>query len=329
MKHYLPVLVLVTLFISNCSRPISTENQSKSSLRLAFYNVENLFDTIDDPEKKDEEFTPESKKAHNTDKYTRKRANIIQVLEAIEADAFGLCEVENAEVVNDLIRNSKALQKKKMRLLHFESPDQRGIDNALIFSEKKFKVIDSFPVKVDLGKDSRPTRDILAVVLKSKNDTFCIYVNHWPSRSGGKEKSEGKRMIAGKTLSETIVKQKAKYPNAHHIALGDLNDHPTDKSVYESLGAKETLNAELINLMYDEHQSGKGSHAYRGEWGVLDHIIISKSLLGKVDTNFIFSKNWMLYYNKQANDSFPGRFYGRDKCYGGYSDHLPVVVDLN
>jgi len=328
VKHLFISAFICALVSFSCSRPVGNSGSSRNDLRIAFYNVENLFDTIDTPDKQDSEFTPESKLGHDSKKYIAKREHIIQVLEHINADLIGLCEVENRFVVEDLVVNSKFLSKKNMQVSHFESPDFRGIDNAIIYNLKKFEQISAFPVKVNLEGKYRTTRDILIGIFKFKSDTICVYVNHWPSRSGGQEKSEPKRMTASKVLRSSIDSLKTALPGAYHIILGDLNDYPNNKSTTSLLvsGNGET---DLINLMIDEHESGSGSHNYRGEWGVLDHIIISRDLEAKVDTNYIFKRSWMLFYSNSSKDSIPSRYYGRDKCYGGYSDHLPVVLELN
>ncbi len=326
MKQLTLLLVALASLGHSCSRPLSSRSDKAENLKIAFYNLENLFDTIDAPNKNDAEFTPGSKKDHNTEKYNQKRTNIIQVLEAIDADILGLCEVENRFVVEDLILNSKELRKKKMQVIHFESPDQRGIDNALIYDPAAYRPIHSFPQKIKL-EGRRNTRDILVSIGTIENDTFCLYVNHWPSRYGGQEKSEPKRIKAAQQLRSTYDSLRAAIPGSRHIIIGDLNDYPTNKSVQEVLGVADP-SVGLSDLMEDEDAAGSGTHNYRGEWGALDHMIISDNLKPVHDTDYVFKRNWMLYYNKSAKDSLPSRYYGRSKVYGGYSDHLPVVLEL-
>lgn len=301
---------------------MSFGSKKENTLSVAFYNVENLFDTLDAPETRDEEFTPSAILKHNTSKYIQKRSNIIRVLEHLNADIIGLCEVENRFVIEDLVSNSSLLSKKDMRVIHFESPDFRGIDNALLYDPAVYQELTSFPVAVDLeGKST--TRDILISIGVINKDTFCFYVNHWPSRSGGEAKSQPKRFAAAKVLRTSYDSLRAEFPSAFHVLMGDLNDHPTNESVEIVLGAKRAQ-SELLNLMYDEHLSGKGSHNYQSKWGVLDHIIISENLQARHDTDFIVKESWMLYYSEPAKDSLPSRYYGRKQCFGGYSDHLPV-----
>lgn len=326
MKQLTILLVASVLIGHSCSRPLSGPSGKKEKVKIAFYNLENLFDTIDTPNKNDAEFTPGSKKDHNTEKYNQKRSNIIQVLEAIDADLFGFCEVENRFVVEDLILNSKMLSKKQMKVIHFESPDQRGIDNALIYDPTLYQPIYSYAQPINL-EGKRNTRDILVSIGIIKKDTFCFYVNHWPSRYGGQEKSEPKRIKAAQQLRSTYDSLRTAIPGAGHIIMGDLNDYPSNKSVQEVLGVSDP-SVELSDLMEDEDAVGSGTHNYRGEWGALDHLIISDNLKTIHDTDYVFKRNWMLYYNKSARDSLPSRYYGRTKVYGGYSDHLPVVLEL-
>ena len=308
-----------------------------TAFHIAFYNVENLFDTIDTPEKNDEEFTPSSKLQHGSKNYKIKIANLAKVINAMSESRnmgiLGLCEVENLAVVNDL---ESKLSYSKYAIIHEESPDERGIDNAILVDKKHFKIIESGKHTVSLGEDERPTRDIIWGRLKHKatKEELLVFVNHWPSRYGGAEASNWKRVKASESLSEIIALLKLRYANAHVVVLGDLNDYPSNESVSRLEQCEETESC-LKDLHARFEGTDRGSHAYKGGWGVLDHILVSQSLLkGESDlktskeSGRIFKKKWMLYESSYDGKLYPSRAYGRDKFYGGYSDHLPVIIGI-
>lgn len=306
-----------------------------TTLRLMFYNVENLFDTINDPITRDDDFTPDGKQAYDSKRYLTKQEHISKVINATfgtEApDVIGLCEVENKEVLIDL---SVRLDNGPWEIVHAHSPDGRGIDNALLFRADALKLLDRGTVRVDLGPGERPTREILWVRLKATTtkEQFVVCVNHWPSRYGGEEQSRPKRMIASKVLTTTVVNLRDEFPKAHMIAMGDFNDYPTNESV-KSLADCSKSGACLTNLFAGFHGTDRGTHAYKGEWGVLDQMLVgdpakakkAKSVTGK-DHADIVSFEWMMYKSKSDNKLYPSRTYGGPNYYGGYSDHLPVTL---
>lgn len=312
----------------------------QNTFKLGFYNVENLFDTIDNPLTADEEFTPTGKKAYDTERYNDKLSKLSQVIantKLSNADALGLSEVENQAVLSDLIR-TKLLKQTKYRIVHYDSPDGRGIDCAFLYNAKTLRVLESDTNRFEISFAERPnTRDQLYVLVQHKKSKqkFNVFVNHWPSRYGGEEASRPKRSLAANELKQFIA-EKIEGNNYPVIIVGDMNDFPNNESVLEILGADSTLSENgksLFNLSYNWMNLGLGSYNYKGDWNVLDQIIVSKNLL---DTNGILrsyfteiiKEDFMLYTDSKGNKS-PSRSFGGSNYYGGYSDHLPVLLTLN
>jgi predicted extracellular nuclease len=332
-KLFFAFVLVFSVYALTYARPF-TELREKKAV-IAFYNVENLFDTIDDPIKDDDEFLPTSEKNWNHSRYTDKLDKIAEVVSGIDSTSFpvliGLCEVENIQVLEDLVKNPELKSGKYFPVL-IEGQDQRGIDVALLVSKKKFKVISSNSYTIDLGEDNRPTRDILHVRGKIKGGpTLNVFINHWPSRYGGAEKSEPKRIAAAQVLKSKTDSIANLYPNEGIICMGDFNDYPENKSLSEVLISDGSV---LTNLMDGLKDSKRGSYNYRGNWGFLDQIIVSNNL---VDVNLPmivksstapFFTDSMLYVHPEYGDLKPSRTYGGPNYYGGYSDHLPVYTIL-
>jgi len=321
--------------------------RDENGIRIVFYNVENLFDTIDDPTKNDNEFLPNSKKKWNSSKYWQKQKSIAKVLIAVggwEApDIIGLAEIENRQVLVNLTR-STALKNFHYEIIHKESPDIRGIDVALIYRPEKFKVIKyiTFPV-IYLGKQKSVTRDILYVKGLVKNrDTIHIFVNHWPSRMGGQQKSEPHRKCAASVLRSKVdsILHVNKFSNL--IIMGDFNDEPDDISISEILKSKkenEKLSeSDLVNLMSTIKEQNKGSLLFKDKTGVnwyaFDQIIVSKLLLNQKnkihvskDKAHVFSTDF-LFKEKEDGSKTLRRTYIGQHYTAGFSDHLPVYVDF-
>lgn len=294
--------------------------------KIGFYNVENLFDTINDPNKNDEEFLPTGKNKWTGDRYMAKIGHINQVIgEMGNVLALGMSEIENRNVIRDVIRFSPTISKTH-GIVHFESPDDRGIDVGLIYDSIHLKLVHSGAIRFNLpGMDKPSTRDILWAKFVSKKDTVHIMVNHWPSRRGGEEASEPNRMEAARNARIYIDSVLKVNPNAKIILMGDLNDYPTNNA--------PKLVAEVLQPQITK-KSGEfgGSYFYKGEWDVLDHMMVSPALLInkkgiKVipNTGKIYSPAYLLTEYKGAK--VPYRTYGRD-YEGGYSDHLPVSIEV-
>ncbi|MCU0422309.1 MAG: endonuclease/exonuclease/phosphatase family protein [Bacteroidia bacterium] len=310
---------------------------------IAFYNQENLFDTINDPLKNDDEFLPTAKKAWNTQKYTTKISQMAKVISSINngqaPDVLGMCEVENLQVLNDLI-GDKQLKSSKFKAVHVEGPDERSIDNALLYNTSQFKLIkvQTYPV-IFADKPESKTRDVLFVELEAKNKTRIVFlVNHFPSRLGGEKESEPRRWAAAKVVRNICDSLYALNLNREIIIMGDFNDEPNNSSmdsVMRAKGNEYDLNGgNLFNCMYELKQNGEGSHYYRGQPSMLDQIIISAPVAnctGKVcyvkSSATIFKQPWMFEQEGKFKGS-PLRTYAGDKYLGGFSDHMPVFIYL-
>jgi len=302
--------------------------------------VENLFDTIDDPNTIDEEFLPDGKLKWNTERYTKKLAHIVEALTLNTTEnplLIGFAEIENGKVVEDVARTGR-FAATKYKLAHKDSPDARGIDCALLYDSERFRALSVEPLAVTI--DSIPgfkTRDVLYVKgeLAGKK-VLHVFVNHWPSRRGGEKESEMKRQRAAEIARQKIDAILEADPKANIILMGDFNDHPTDNSVAMVLKAKATSveTADLFNLLYDDHVAGKGTHNYQGKWGVLDQLIVSSAFYKgrkglKIDGNdakIVYEE--VLLFTQKDGSKKPSTTYGGPNYYGGYSDHLPVMLRL-
>ena len=258
MKKILLLLIICFVTISNYA-------QNDQSIKIAFYNVENLFDTINDPQTKDDEFTPTSKKQWTTERYNEKLNDISKVLKGIGnnklPDLVGFAEVENKTVLNDLIAVNLE-EKDNYKIVHEESSDARGIDVALIYNTKSLTYLYHKKIPIHTGEEYK-VRDILyTIFLLDKTDTLHVFVNHWKSRSGGQEKTEPQRIICAQTLRNSIDSVQSINPHAKIIAIGDLNDEPENKSIFETLKANNTNDpGTLTNLMLPLSKQGLGTHS--------------------------------------------------------------------
>jgi predicted extracellular nuclease len=305
---------------------------------FVFYNVENLFDTIDEPTKKDEEFLPESKKNWNSKRYLDKLEKLSTVItHPFDKNPIfiGLAEVENRFVVHDLLATGR-LASSKYRVVHFESPDVRGIDVALAFDHKRFHMTHKEAIRVYFSDEPNfKTRDILYVKGVFYDSTEVhLFVNHWSSRRGGQEESEYKRLKAAQLLKSKVDSLRRTNEDVNVIIMGDFNDYPSDRSILEELdaGAIES-NSTLVNLLLPYDQRGEGSHNYKGKWGALDQVIVSRSLIDgadleikKKEAHIIDSEQFL--YTKKDGTKTPNRTYGGNSYFGGYSDHLAVYSIL-
>jgi len=340
-KFFLALLIVVVLSSIFVFTSTSKEKREKRrNLTFAFYNVENLFDTEDDPHKNDNEFLPGNDKNWNKERFHKKLEDISKVLSSINEkelpEVIGLCEVENEKVVSELVHTGKLVDG-NYQVVHFDSPDVRGIDCALVFRPDELKLIDKkpFPVKF-ADKPRQKTRDILYVKVKAQNnEVFHIFVNHWPSRIGGDEETEPDRVFVATVLRGKIDSVLQTNPEANIVVMGDMNDEPANTSLSETLGAKipGTPGSELINLMYPDDIKELGTYFYRNEWNMLDNLVVSQSLLDKkgfqckAGKGFIFRQDWMEFKNSKGVAS-PNRTYSGANYYGGISDHFPVYFQL-
>ena len=303
---------------------ISTIACSQTNRSIAFYNVENLFDTHDDPNKDDQEFLPEAEREWNEDRYSEKLKHINEVFALFQSPLLiGVCEIENEQVVRDVV-NFGSL-KTNYGVVHYESLDERGIDVALIYDSSSMTLISSGIVRYDMPEGERPSRDIVWGKFLYGKDTLIGMVNHWPSRSGGQEASEPKRMIAANAARKFIDSIQSASPTTKIVFMGDLNDYPTNASA--------KLIAEVLTPMITK-ESGeyKGSYNYRGDWDVLDHIMVSSNFL-KGKSTYVVKESGVIFTNPFLLEVYKGntqpfRTYAGKNYLGGYSDHLPVLIGL-
>lgn len=298
-----------------------------------FYNVENLYDTINDPAVDDEEFLPQGDNKWTALRYLKKLDDLARVISADGVpQLLGLCEIENRGVVEDLVARAP-LVGAKMQVIHFNSPDKRGVDVALAYDPKVLRPLASQALRVEMPQGERPTRDILYAVMKTRTDTFHFFVNHWPSRLGGAA-SVPKRAIAAQTLKHKTDSIMRVNPAANIVIMGDFNDEPSDSSLAGVLEAG-CSSIRLINAMCELQKSGQGSIEYKGNWQSFDQIIVSGPLVNrthgwklKSGSTFVVKHPWMLFTNDKGQVSPNRTFGGKGKYYGGYSDHLPVRATL-
>lgn len=312
--------------------------------RIMFYNCENFFDIEDDSLTNDNEFLPDGDKNWNKNRYFTKRDQISKVITAIGGwtppDLVGLCEIENYNILYDLTHHS-SLYMSEYSIIHHESPDNRGIDVALLYRKNSFKPLITEFIKISYPDSNASTRDILYTKgIIHQQDTLNIFINHWPSRWGGQLESEDRRLIVATVLRHKIDSIFSISPNANIIIMGDFNDEPGNKSLIEVLKAKPGIEniepSSLYNLSYTlQHDRNQGSYKYNGYWVILDQIIISGNLLLKtgrmytsIEDAHIFNAPFLLEDDENNVGKKPYRTYAGYSYLGGFSDHLPVFIDL-
>lgn len=299
--------------------------------RIAFYNVENLFDTIPGSGAGDEEYTPQSRLQWSSARYDAKLQAIARVIDSLgQPLLMGLAEIENRQVLEDLCAKIRTAS---YGIVHHDSPDGRGIDVALLYRKDSFTPVTSqqLPVTVDVDGVATPSRDILYTAMLSlkTGDTLHVYVNHWPSRRGGVAASAPRRRAAADILTAHLGGLLARSPESACLLMGDFNDEPSDPSIREGL-----LNFRpglLVNKADSLHAAGRGSYNYRGTWNMLDQVLVSRSLTdgrgldaGKFD---VYQPDFLSYKHERFG-RMPNRTYGGPNYYGGTSDHYPVFLDV-
>ncbi len=355
MKNHLQVIsTILILIVFSCGilTKIDAQHIDKSlvekiekprSARVMFYNCENLFDYLDDTLKNDEEFLPHGERFWTRNKYYEKLNHISKVITAIGGwtppEIVGLCEIENQKVVNDLIRNSP-LYRFEYKAIHKESPDKRGIDVALLYQPRKFQPLKVKFVPVIFPDDStKKTRDILyAKGILNSADTLHIFVNHWPSRWGGELESESYRLFVASVLKHQTDSVLKDNPKANIIIGGDFNDEPHSKSITSVLCAQKPSNQVSDTVIYNlsHPNQNRGTHKFQGTWAILDQILVSGNLLNTKNPIFtsaenynIFIADFLLTEDQNYLGYKPFRTYNGYAYQDGFSDHLPVFVDLN
>ncbi|MGB1104346.1 MAG: endonuclease/exonuclease/phosphatase family protein [Crocinitomicaceae bacterium] len=342
-KNYIIGLLTFSVLIISTQNLFAQQKQYKVAC-FGFYNLENLFDTVDDPNKRDEDFTPDGSYAWNEEKYLNKLNNMAHVIEDMGTDItpdgmaiLGVCEVENRKVLEDLVVQEK-IKDRDYQIIHEESPDRRGIDVGLLYQSKYFTPSNfkSYELKFPDNPDYY-TRDQLVVSGTLDGDKVNIIVAHWPSRSGGQAKSEPRRIEAAKLGRKIIDSLLAVDPASKIILMGDLNDDPIDRSVKEYIRArakiKKMKSGDMYNTMYDKFKQGDCTLAYRDAWNLFDQLIISAGLISEDCSSFVFHRSYVYNkpYLKQKEGpykGYPKRTHAGGKYLNGYSDHLPVYLVL-
>lgn len=330
-----------------------SNQQTVKPFRVAFYNLENLFDTVDGPND-DAEFLPNSANAWNGDRYNSKLRNMAKVIDSIAPSILGLVELENAFVLEDLRANSSVM-KGKFEIAHRESPDLRGIDVALMYNAELFRISGIYMTPITLP-DGYATRSIMRVHLveKGTGDSLAVFINHWPSRRGGAA-SAASRMVAATALAQTL--QNNPTIPANFLIMGDFNDDPEDPSITEGLQAGDAFHS-IVNLAFLARQADStiGTIAWHTGWNMFDQIMISRPLYyanlhshesagsgsektpshlhsyenklwGSPQIN-VYKRPWMLQHDGNKYDGWPLRTFAGKKYMNGFSDHLPVYTDL-
>ncbi|WP_437395953.1 endonuclease [Flagellimonas lutimaris] len=310
--------------------------KQKNRYTIAFYNLENFFDTKDDPYLLDDDFTPKGFRRWNKSKFRKKVKKISKAISKIGLDEsdyppvlLGMAEVENKGVIQTMLQ-SKRLRDIDYDVIHFDSPDERGIDTALIYDKKHFEVLDTetIPLIVQNTNGDRDfTRDILYVQGKLHQEEIHVFVNHWPSRREGAKETSYKRIKAAETILQKIEGIQDDHPNI--ITMGDFNDDPNSESLQTLMRT-----GMFINPMKKLLSPFEGSANYKGKWSLFDQILLTHSFLNyEIDTHsFIKAKIFSPRFLKEWNGRYKGnpfRTFAGKKYLGGYSDHFPVYIVLN
>lgn len=347
MRIILPLLLFIMALGSN---QIVAKEKNYQLASIAFYNVENLFDTLDDPTKNDDDFLPGGAYNYTQKIYQKKLQNLTKVISSLATDKeskykipggpaiIGLAEIENAAVVNDLIHQPE-LADRNYKILHFESPDYRGIDVGMIYRPDIFMVLSAQSLYVDITEDKSKskTRDILFTTGILAGDTVHIMVAHWPSRSGGEAASMWKRQNAAAVCKKVTDSLMQINPNAKIIIMGDLNDDPVSPSVAKTLGTVNTIEKVKPNALYNPwtayYKKGIGTLGYNDSWNLFDQIIVSGGWIKNSNNGWKYYKSEI--YNRQYLISqfgkykgYPHRSFSGSTWIDGYSDHFPVLIYL-
>jgi endonuclease/exonuclease/phosphatase family metal-dependent hydrolase len=315
-----------------------SEQESVNKLyTVAFYNLENLFDTVLDTDTLDTDFTPNGIRQWTPTRYKKKLKGLARTIKEIGLDSsgrppvlIGIAEVENGAVVRDLLE-TPPLKAYNYDYIHYESPDERGIDTALIYHRDYFRTIDSKPIPliVQNGNGDRDTtRDILYVEGVLNGETVHIFVNHWPSRRTGDEETDYKRIEAARTIISCMEVIEESLPDPNYIVMGDFNDGPTATSIQTLMGSDK-----LFNPIETLHSPTRGSATYRRSWNLFDQIMVSHNFLiyGKGTHSFAHADIFDVPFLVETKGRYKGnpyRTYVGGKYKGGYSDHFPVYIQL-
>jgi hypothetical protein len=326
---------ILTFFPLWCCCQIAVQNP----VRIMFYNVENLFDTNDDPLTDDNAFLPEGLMKWNVSRYRKKINSLYKVISAAggwdSPAIIGFCEVENRKVLGDLI-NDTYLSKQGYSIIHEDSPDRRGIDVCLLYRQNMAQIIFyKYWVPPDINRNDFNSRSVLYTKLLLNSDTLHLILNHWPSRRGGVLAGEDFRIrIADMIRHKADSILKSGHQGAKIIIMGDFNCNPDDEVIKSLICASDSVNA-MTNLSESLYEHGLGTYRYMGTWEMIDQVIVSHSLTSgntgihtKTKSLKIFNADFLLKKDPKYPGTSPFSTYRGYKYQGGYSDHLPVLLDL-
>lgn len=336
---------LAILFVILSVLNINAQKKQYKVKCIGFYNLENLFDTIDSPDTYDYEFLPSGKKGWTSKRYHKKLHNMAEVISQIGEpvvkggpDILGISEIENKNVIEDLIKEPQ-LVKSNYGIVHYESPDERGIDVGLIYKKNSFKITHTsyHNLHFDFDPHDKTRGQMVVTGVFDDTDTLNIIVNHWPSRGGGQKASEPKRNAAGDLCRRLVDSILNLNENAKIIVMGDLNDNPDNASVVKHLRAKgsekKLKKDDLFSPFYKVYKKGVGTTAYRDAWSFFDQLILSQALLSQDRKNYvfwkvnIFRKKFMIQQDGKYK-GYPKRTFSFDRFQNGYSDHFPTYLFL-
>jgi Endonuclease/Exonuclease/phosphatase family len=345
MKH--KSVIYLIFFLTTVNAVFSQEEKKEYLVTgIGFYNLENLFDTLVDSDTTkilQDAFTPNGKNKWTSARYKEKLVNMSKVIADLGVEVtpdglaiLGVSEIENKSVLEDLVKTEK-LKKRGYKIVHYDSPDLRGIDVGLIYNPAYFKVTSSRSVSLRSLDTTFYTRDQLLVSGLLNGEQIHVIVSHWPSRRGGEKRSKPRREAAADLGKIIIDSLQAIDPNSKIFYMGDLNDDPTNSSVKVHLkGVAEEENVkndDMFNTLEAHFKKGIGTLAYRDAWNLFDQILITPSLLGKDYSSYkyykakIFSKSY-LKNSEGRYKGYPYRTYAGGAYIGGYSDHFPVYLFL-
>lgn len=338
-------LLVIASIIYQAGISQEPDREERGDLRIMFYNVENLFDTMDDPSTEDDEFTPRGERHWTPRRYQDKLIHLCKVIVAVGGwkppEIIGLCEVENRAVLEDLLQETP-LTRYNYQIVHQDSPDERGIDVALLFISDYITDLSARYIPVTTAREPGwRTRDILHLEgITAYDDTLHIFVNHWPSRSGGQLETEDYRFEAAAALRKEIDHTLMVDSGSKVIVMGDFNDNPEDRSIQDLLGVAKGMDQIGCKNLYNlstcrGDQKVPGSYKYQMSWDMMDQFIVNGNLLrenGKLQVKKngfrIFSPDFLLEEDRTYMGVKPFRTYYGFRYQNGFSDHLPVYIDL-
>ncbi len=336
----MPFRILFFMIFYMLIFPVPMQGQEKTTYaRVAFYNTENFFDATPDTTINYSEFNPDGNRHWTKQRYQQKLQHIYKVIAALGQwkglAIMGFSEIENRHVLYDLTRNTP-LHLFHYKIIHFDSPDKRGIDVGMIYQPALFKPLFSKAIPVTNPNDSLfTTRDILYVKGLLMNDTLHLFINHWPSRYSGLLNTQSKRLLAARRLKVYIDSICKRQPNADILVIGDMNENPDDQAV-QSLthGDKPCILTAL--MAHPVFGLAKGSIKSRGQWALFDQMLVNKSftknqgpLYVQGKSFYIFDARFLLEEDVKNMGLKPNRSFVGFKYHGGFSDHLPVYVDIS